>query len=239
METLVSKVIEAHGGMQRWRELNKVDVTLVSGGKLFDLQGQPQDATPRQMSVFLHEQRASMKPYGGPDRQTNFTPGRIAIETTDGKVLSERTGTVEELHNHMKANGWDAIDRAYFNGYAMWTYLTTPFFMTMPGIAIAEIAPWSQDHESWQGLRVTFPPNISTHSVVQDFYFGKDYLLRRHDYFIDVAGDFDATQYVYDYTEVAGIKLPTKRLAYKKGTDGLPINDELMVHIDFSDIRFS
>jgi hypothetical protein len=238
MITLASKVIDAHGGIQRWRELTRVDITLVSGGKLFNLQGQPQDATPRQMSVFLHEQRASMRPYGGPGKQTNFTPGRIAIETTDGKVISERTGAVKELHNHMKANGWDALDRAYFNGYAIWTYLTTPFFMTIPGITVAEIAPWSRGHESWQGLRVTFPPEISTHSAVQDFYFGEDDLLRRHDYFIDVAGDFPATQYVYDYTEVDGIKLPTRRLAYKKGPDGLPIEDELMVQIDFSHIHF-
>ena len=46
---------------------------------------------------------------------------------------------------------------AYFNGYARWTYLTTPFFMTMPGFQVTEIEPWSEGAETWRGLRVRYP----------------------------------------------------------------------------------
>jgi hypothetical protein len=239
MQELLGRIIDTHGGMKRWMELNTVEVTLVSGGRLFGLQGQPQDATPRQMQLSLHEQQASLRPYGGPDKRTAFTPGRIAIETVDGKIIAERSGTVHELHNHMKTSGWDALDRAYFNGYALWTYLTTPFLLAMPGVTVTSIEPWSQEPVPLLMLRVSFPPDMATHSTVQDFYFGEDYLLRRHDYYIDVAGDFYATQYVYDYVEADGIRLPTKRLAYKRGPDGQPLKDELMVQIDLSAPRFS
>jgi hypothetical protein len=34
------------------------------------------------------------------------------------------------------------------------------------------------------GLRATFPPEMASHSTVQDFYFGEDHLLRRHDYHV-------------------------------------------------------
>jgi hypothetical protein len=239
MNNFLNSVFEAHGGLKRWGELTKVNVTIVSGGKLFELQGQPQDGSPREMEVVLHQEHASMRPYGAPDQQTNFSTERIAIETVHGEVISERTGSIEILHNHMKSKGWDSIDRAYFNGYANWTYLTTPFFMSMPGMGLSQIAPWKEDGQSWEGIRVTFPPNIATHNQIQDFYFGEDFLLRRHDYFIDVAGDFPATQYVFDYREVNGIHLPTKRRAYKRSEDGSLMKEELMVYIDYSNIQFS
>lgn len=239
MNNLLSKVIKAHGGIERWQEFEKVRVSVVSSGKFFELLGIAQDRTPRELTVYLHEERASLKPYGAPDKQTSFTPERIAIEKLDGEVLMERTGTPEDLHHHMKGKEWDALDRAYFNGYAMWTYLTTPFFMLMPGVTINEIAPWTEDGEAWQGLRVTFPPNVATHSKVQDFYFGDNFLLRRHDYLMDVAGYFHGAQTVSDFTEVNGILLPTKRRAYKRGEDYKPDLDELMMSIDYSNIQFS
>lgn len=239
IQEFIHNILEAHGGLKRWNQLKKVNVTIVSGGKLFNLINQPQDATPRHLEVSLHEQVLTMTPYGGPDKKTNFNPNRIAIETLDGEVLSARIGSIEELHNHMKADGWDALDRAYFNGYANWTYLVTPFFLDLPGIKVEEIKPWKQENEVWQGIRVTFPENIATHCATQDFYFGEDYLLRRHDYLVDVAGEFNAAQYLSDYTDVNGIKLPTKRRAYIKQADGFPSADDLMVHIDYTDIRFS
>jgi hypothetical protein len=63
-------------------------------------------------------------------------------------------------------------------------------------------------------------------------------MLRRHDYRVDVAGSFPAVQYVYDIVEVDGIKLPTKRRAYRADANNCALPDELMVAIDLSDIRF-
>jgi hypothetical protein len=44
---------------------------------------------------------------------------------------------------------------------------------------------------------------------------------------------------VYDYIEVDGIRLPSGRCAYTRGTDSQPRLDPLMVSIDISDVRFS
>lgn len=102
------------------------------------------------------------------------------------------------------------MHRAYFNGYALWTYLTTPFCLAMPGFSVTEIEPVEENEEKWRGLRATFPMEIASHSTVQDFYFGEDHLLRRHDYHVDVAGGFAAAQYVYDFVKADGIRLSTK-----------------------------
>ena len=31
---------------------------------------------------------------------------------------------------------WDPLHRAYFNGEALWTYLTTPFLLAMDGVRV-------------------------------------------------------------------------------------------------------
>ena len=73
----------------------------------------------------------------------------------------------------------------------------------------------------------------------QDFYFGPDFLLRRHDYHVEASGGFAAAQYVFDSVTIQGITLPTKRRAHMRDERLLPIHDRLMVSIDLSDISFS
>jgi hypothetical protein len=111
------------------------------------------------------------------------------------------------------------------------------FFATMPGFRTDEIEPWIENGEIWRGLRVIFPYHIASHSIVLDFYFGEDFLLRRQDYLIDVAGEFHAAQYMYDFVDVQGLKFPSKRRAYKRGEGGKPILDELMISIDLFDFQ--
>ena len=154
-------------------------------------------------------------------------------------MVAERVDPRESFAGHELTTPWDPLQRAYFNGYALWTYLTTPFLMTLPGFTVSEIDPVEENGERWFGLRARFPDRFASHSSVQEFYFGGDCLLRRHDYRVDVAGGFAAIQYVYDVVEADGIKLPSKRRAYRCDDSGQIIPDELMVSIDVSDIRLS
>ncbi|MFJ2397991.1 hypothetical protein ACIOTI_35300 [Streptomyces sp. NPDC087843] len=239
MDDLLTEVIEAHGGTARWEELTQARATLVSGGDLFAVKGLPQDATPRVMTVRLHEEHASVRPFGAHDQKTDFTPGRVSIEKLDGQVVAEREDPRTSFAGHTLETPWDPLDRAYFNGYALWTYLTTPFLLAMPGFKVTGIEPWREGDELWPGLRAAFPPRIASHSTLQDFYFGPDRLLRRHDYHVDVAGGFAAAQYVHDHVEADGIVLPTKRRAYRRDLEGRPLLEQVMVSIDLSDVRFS
>lgn len=111
--------------------------------------------------------------------------------------------------------------------------------MTLPGFAVHQIEPVNDNGEQWSGLQVHFPGHLASHSLLQEFYFGSDHLLRRHDYRVDIAGGFAAIQYVYDIVDVDGIKLPSKRRAYRCDADDRPIPDDLMVSIDVSDIQLS
>jgi hypothetical protein len=98
---------------------------------------------------------------------------------------------------------------------------------------------WNEGSETWRVLRAYFPGSVETHNLVQDFFFGEDLTLRRHDYTVNVAGGLTAAQLTSDYTVANGIRLPTKRRAYARGSDRRPILELLMVSIDLSEVRFS
>lgn len=239
MNQLLAEIIDAHGGLDRWHSQEKVEATIVSGGGFFSLKGAPQDSSPRRMSVWLHQQRSSVLPYGAPDQRTMFTPGRIAIEKLDGQTVAERWAPKDSFAGHQMNTPWDPLHRAYFNGEALWTYLTTPFILAMEGVRVQEIEPWQEAGEAWRVLRGYFPGSIETHSLVQDFFFSEDLRLRRHDYNVNIAGGFAASQLTSDYIVTDGVHLPTKRRAYTRGLDRRPIIEMLMVTIDVSDVCFS
>jgi len=236
---LLTAALDAHGGFDRWQHFSAVDATIVSGGLMFELKGQPQDPTPRRMTAALRDEWSSVRPFGADDQKTDFTPQRVAILKLDGGVVAERLNPRDSFAGHELATPWDPLQRAYFNGYALWTYLTSPFLLALPGFAVEELEPFEDNGVRLRGLRAQFPREFASHSTIQEFYFGPDLLLTRHDYRVDVAGGFSAIQYVSQLIEADGILVPTRRRAYRCGEDGRPITEELMVSIDLSDLRFS
>jgi hypothetical protein len=118
MNELLTRILAAHGGRNRWNGYEKVDATIVSGGGFFPLKGVPQDSNPRCM---IHEERSSVAPYGAPDQRTIFTPDRIAIEKLDGTLVAERLAPRDSFAGHQMSTPWDALHRAYFNSEALWT----------------------------------------------------------------------------------------------------------------------
>jgi hypothetical protein len=238
MNELLARILDAHGGMDRWNRYERVEAMIVSGGGLFPLKGVAQDPSPRRMTVWLQEERSSVFPYGATDQRTMFTPDRIAIEKLDGTLVAERRAPRDSFAGHQMSTPWDALHRAYFNGYALWTYLTTPFLLAMDGVRVEETEAWREGTETWRVLRAYFPGSIETHNLMQDFFFGEDLMLRRHDYSVNIAGGFNAAQLTSDYVVADGIRLPTKRRAYTRGPDRQPILDMLMVSIDISNVHF-
>ena len=239
MNELLAGVFEAHGGMKRWMAYEKVEATIVSGGGFFSLKGRPQDSTPRRMTAWLHEERSSITPYGASDQRAVFTPQRVSIEKLDGKVVAERRAPRDSFAGHQMNTPWDELHRAYFNGEAMWTYLTTPFLLAMDGVVVEEIEPWREGTDTWRVLRAYFPGSIETHSLVQDFFFGEDLMLRRHDYSVNIAGGFPASQLMLEYVQAGDIRMPSKRRAYTRGPDRRPIFEMLMVSIDIAEVSFT
>ncbi len=239
MNDLLARAIAAHGGLERWNTFNKLTATVLAGGGLRPMKGIADDHHPWERTVTLREQTTCISPFGQPDWRMAFTPDRVVIETSTGALVSERSDPRAAFAGHVLETVWDLLHRAYFNGYTIWTYLTTPFLMAMPGFEVAEISPWHEGGERWRGLRARFPDKIASHSQEQDFYFGDDFLLRRHDYHLDVAGRVPVAHYVYDIVEADGFRFPTRRRAYVRGPGLKPIRDLLLISLDLSNFRLT
>lgn len=234
MTELLDLVLNAHGGLERWGTFDTVRATFLSGGGLLPMKGLEAPARPSEAVATIREQSLVIDGYRQPNWRMKFTPGRVAVETSEGQLVEERTNPRSAFAGHTLPTPWDLMDVAYFNGYARWTYLTTPFFMAMPGFQVAEIEPWREGSETWRGLRAHAPMGFASHSVDQEFYFGPDLLLRRHDYRFEIGGGVLVSQYVHDLVDVNGFRFPSKRRAYVRSPGGKPIHDLLLIAIDIS-----
>jgi hypothetical protein len=239
MNDLLETVIEAHGGLERWVQLNSVSARLIQGGALWALKGQAGVLDDVVVTASLHQERVSHRPFGAADRRSSFTPERIAIENGDGTVLEALDQPRASFAGHTPETPWSTLQLAYFVGTAMWTYLTQPFTFSMPGFQTSELDPWDEAGQHWRRLRVIWPSYLATHSTEQTLYFDHDGRLARHDYDVEISGGTSAAHYLSDYDDVAGIKLPTKHRIFPRTPDGQSLAEPLIVSIDLSEIAFT
>ena len=237
MNDLLETVIEAHGGLERWNQLDSVSARLIQGGVLWELKGQAGVLDDVVVTASLHQERVSHRPFGAADRHSSFTPERVAIESDDGTVLEALDQPRDSFAGHTQETPWSTLQLAYFVGTAMWAYLTQPFTFTMPGFQTSELEPWDEDGQRWRRLRVSWPSYLATHSTEQTLYFDEDGLLARHDYDVEISGGTSAAHYVSDYDDVAGIRLPTKHRIFPRTPDGQSLAEPLIVSIDLSEIE--
>jgi hypothetical protein len=236
---LLEGVIEAHGGLDRWNQLDSVAARLIQGGALWAVKGQADVLNDVYMRANLHEERESHHPFGGPDRRSFFTPQRVAIESTNGDVIEEMDQPRASFAGHTLETPWSTLQLAYFVGTAMWTYLTQPFTFALPGFETSELEPWQEGDEEWRRLHVVWPGYLATHSTEQTLYFGNDGLIRRHDYDVEIQGGSGGAHFMSEYTEAAGIMVPTKHRIFPRGPKSQALTEPLLVSIDVSEIAFT
>jgi hypothetical protein len=224
--------------LARWRQFEYASAHLRTSGVLWALKQQSGVLDDVRVRVALHREWASHAPFVEPTWRTSFEPHRVAIETTDGQVVDERVAPRKAFARHTLSTPWDRLHLAYFAGYAMWTYLTAPFLFAADGVDAVELEPWQEEGEVWRRLQVTLPPGLATHGTVQTFYVGPDGLLKRHDYDAEVLGGTPAAHYLYEYRQISGIEVPTKRRVYGRGPDGVPAPEPVVVSIDLRDVEF-
>jgi len=238
MADLLDLAIAAHGGFGRWNALRTVSLDLSVGGALWESKGQTGLFANATYAADLHQQRATLGRFGAPDRRVQFTPDRLVLETEGGDVLEIHDNPRAAFAGHTNDTHWDPLHAAYFDGYALWTYLTQPFLYRYPGFLATEIEPWEEDGEVWRRLKVRFPDSIASHTVEQVSYFGPDGRLRRHDYAVDVLGGATGAHYVGDYRAHGGIMVPHRRRVYLLGTDNHKILEPVLITIDIARVDF-
>lgn len=239
MSNLLDIAVDAHGGLERWNRIRTIGVDVSVGGALWGSKGQAGVFQDGRYEAETHAQRATLKRFGAPDHNVRFSPDRLVLETNSGDVIETRDNPRAAFAGHVNETPWDRLHAAYFNGYALWTYLTQPFLYTYPGFQVEEIEPWHENGETWRRLKVAFPGDTVSHTREQISYFGPDGLLRRHDYAVDVLGGVFGAQYVEDHRTVDGIVVPHRRTIYPLGPDNHKLAELVLVAIEISKVDFT
>lgn len=238
MADLRNVVLDAHGAA-RWKQIRNIEADMSIVGTLWERKGWPDALKNVRVTADTTEQQLSYQPFTADGLRSFYCPDLVAIDTLDGKRLRQRTNPRNAFASHTPATPWDDLHLAYFSGYAMWNYLNTPFMFALPGFTAEEIGPWVEGHQTWRRLKVLFPESVATHSTEQVVYIDDNGLIARLDYSADVSGGVPSAHYVSDYRDFEGIKIPTRRRAYRRNTDGTPIQDGVTVAIDIGNLRFS
>lgn len=228
----LTAILDAHGGLERWRALDRIEVEMSARGFLFTAKRVPPQHHVR-LAVDTRAPETVIDDYPGAGlRAVLCGTDRVEIRDDAGAVVESRSDPGSAF-SPVPWKPWDAIDFAYFSGYAMWNYLTLPFLLASPGVQVSVA-------ERPGGTRadVRFPPEIPTHCAAQQLYFDDSGRLYRHDYTADVVGGWArAVHLCSDYREFGGLWLPTTRRVYPRGPFGRPLPGPTLVAIDIHQVR--
>jgi hypothetical protein len=238
MGELLDLAVKAHGGLARWNEVKTIKVAASIGGAIWYVKGKPDYLKNVVVTADTRNEHVTID-FPGQDKRAIFQPNRVAIEKLDGTLIEARDDPEKSFVGQQRETPWDDIQVAYFCGEAMWTYLNTPFLYTYKGFITEEIAPLKLETETWRRLKITFPDNVKSHTRQQISCFGSNGLLRRHDYTVDVLGGAPGLNYAFDYRNVDGIVIPTKRRVFAYEGDYQPVKEPLLVAIDMGQITLA
>lgn len=212
MIPLLKLAIEAHGGLDRWRQVHAIDCKLTIGGSVWQLKGLPQGLVDVALHVEPADRLVTITPFGPEGAAGYFRPDRVWIQKPAGEVVQERFAPRRSFDGHTLTTPWDKLHELYFVGYAFLNYLSAPFLFAEPGFEVTEGKPYNAGNEKWRRLQVKYPAAYPTHSREQTLYFNEKGLLQRLDYVVEVVQG-GASHFCLKYETVSGIVFPTHRRA--------------------------
>jgi hypothetical protein len=235
---LLDEVLEANGGMDRWRYVQRFTAHLSISGALLAQKGNADLLKEIVANGSIEAQSVRLTGLGAPDKCVTFRPHRVAIERLDGTVVLTRSDPRAALLQDAHDAPWDDLDLVYFSGLSVWNCLAIPFLLARPEIRTEELAPLLEGAGEWRRLRAIFPPSIATHSSAQTFYFDSDRLQRRADYQMVAAGKPLVADYSSAHQKFSGITVPTLRRSLEIGSDGAVVPKPALIDIEIFDVSF-
>jgi hypothetical protein len=238
---LLEEVVEAHGGRAHWQTVRDIEASLSSGGLAFTAHGQPFALRNLKVSVSPHERRVVLTHFCGMHWRGVWTPNHVEIRDSENRLIDERRDPRRFFGSLVKTVKWDKLDILYFAGYALWNYLSFPFILSQPGVAISEIA--SPGNSGALRLEALFDASLPTRSARQTFHIDTKRHLTRHDYTADVIGPWaTAANCCLASERVAGLRFYTRRKVYPRigrGNGVMPFPTLVWIEIDDLNVNFT
>ena len=205
--SLIHDVLRAHGGVERWKRVARIDCTLRCGGLAFELRGKSTGLLRRRVSVYPHRRLTVFHDLPGPGQHARWEGDSVCLDRGPSRPALLREEARAHFFEPSARRRWDDLDLTYFAGYAAWNYLSFPFLLAEPGVRVTSHRLLGQD---W--LPADFPAALTTHSSRQHFRIDSDGTLLRHDYTAEVFGAWaHAANLCLDSRWISGLRLYTRR----------------------------
>jgi hypothetical protein len=242
MHDLVQTAIEAHGGLEQWKQVRQISAAFSASGPSFKQRGPVGEAfaaLPMRVTVDTREQKTLFEPFVASGQKGIYQPHRTIVESSEGGLVEALDNPRDTLRTVALGDPWSAPQVLYFIGYSLWMYFTLPYTFLADGVKCEEVEPWVEAGETWRALKVTYPASYPSHSTEQIHYFDNKGLMRRQDYTVDVRQNLSAAHYIYDHRTFDGFVFPTKRRIYSRGPDRVPLKDRLLISADLDDFKLT
>jgi len=207
---LVERAIDAHGGRSSWRTVESIRLPFVRAtGALLAAKGYGHAfPAPREFEVRPHERVTIFHGYPDEAHRGRFADGSVSLEVAGGAGAPTSISRAHRrtLTGWAKYRRWSSLDALYFFGYALWHYHVVPFTL-----GDARLVRVISRRGAAAGIDVIFPPDVHTHCRRQQFYFGADGRIVRHDYVAEVIGSWACGAHFWEDVERVDGLLITRR----------------------------
>ena len=132
MNSLLKLATEAHGGVDRWNHLKSLKADLSVTGGIWYVKGRPDVLKDIRIECPLHQERLTTH-FVGQNKRFVFTPHQVSVADEQGHLVESRDDPRRAFEGQSYETPWDDLHIAYFDSYALWTYLTIPCrFLLVP-----------------------------------------------------------------------------------------------------------
>jgi hypothetical protein len=107
MTDLLDLAVQAHGGMERWRQLSSIRVAASITGAIWFVKGQGDALKDVVLTVDTTTERVTID-FPGRNRRAIFTPSRIVIKSEDGTLIAARDDPETSFVGHQRETPWAA-----------------------------------------------------------------------------------------------------------------------------------
>lgn len=237
MDPLVERILDCHGGLDRWRRLSAVSLDFSSGGLAFRARMQGKALSRIRATIDPHRCRVSLADFPAPGTTGKFDRGVVGLHDASGICIATRTEPRAAFESLRHKLWWDSLDILYFAGYAIWNYLCFPYWLADP--AIVRACESAVEDEGRIRLTVDFEPDFPTHCARQTFHYDASGLLVEHRYTAEPFGKWaKASHHCSDHRKFDGFVIPTCRRVRPRLAGGYVPRFPVLVWIDIHRAEF-
>lgn len=225
MGQLRERIIQAHGGRERWQSVERVMASLAIGGTAFMAHFHLHALRDVEVSITPQRGLVSLAPFPRAGQVGFFDGDHIWLETEDRDVLSSRPVPGASLRALRFWSLWDELDRLYVVALTAWHALTFPWLLTQESVADEPAGSMTLPGAGRsERLEVFFPSQLPVPSHAQTLYADATGLVRRMDFVPRAYGSWlRVGQLLSGFEAVNGLVIPTEQTLHH-----CLINNQLM-----------